>query len=122
MEAQKYSVLETIGSRESLDLVLSLLEKPGVVEDVGDRAGVARATARRRLDALASAGVVFRRRPRDPYEVTDPERTRRLFEAAHELALTINEARNEAERQLAKRVRRTRFDERSGARDDSAGA
>ena len=122
MEPQTYSVLVTIGSRESLDLVLSLLEKPAVVEEVAERAGVARPTASRRLDALALAGVVFRRRPRDPYELTYPELTRRLFEAAHELALAINEARDEAERQFAKRVKRTRFDEHSGAQDDSAGA
>lgn len=122
MEAQTYSVFEAIGSRESLDLVLALLERPGSVEELCERAGVSRSTASRRLDALGLAGVVFRPRPRDPYEVTSDELTRRYFEAAHELASAINAARQEAEQRFGKKVRRTRLRKQPGAKGESAQA
>lgn len=66
------------------------------------------------------AGVVHRRRPRDSYEITDSELTRRLFEAAHELAVAINEARATAECCFVSKVRRSRFDSKLEAQDDSA--
>jgi predicted transcriptional regulator len=122
VEPQTYSVFEAIGSRESLDLMLTLLEEPGVVEELCERAGVSRSTASRRLDALALAGVVFRRRPRDPYEVTSAELTRRFIEAAHQLATAINEAREQAEDQFGDRVRRTRFRQRPDTQNESPGA
>ena len=105
MEAQTYSVFQAVGSRESFDLLLELLEGPGVVEDLRNRAGISKSTASRRLDELALAGLIARGRPRDPYELSCPDHVRSLLLAAHNLAQAILEGRRAAEDEMGRRIR-----------------
>lgn len=112
MESQTYPIFQAIGgrtSREGLDLLLALLDGPVGVDDVAGRTGIANATASRRLDDLALAGIIRRVRPRDPYELTEPELTRRFLEAATELGSAIASGRAAGEKQLKKRISKTRF-------------
>lgn len=109
MQAQTYSVLAAIESREALDLVVALLEAPGAVHDLVTRTGVAKSTASRRLEALALAGVVSRPRTKEAYTLTCPGQTREFLEAAHALAAAVLDARGSSEAEFGKRVRRSRL-------------
>ena len=114
MEAQTYSVLEATGSREAVSLLLEILERPASIEELAERAGVSKTTASRRLKELALAGVLSRTRPRDPYQLTCAEPSRQFLLAASELARAILQAREEAERTLDRRVRKTRLRSQEG--------
>ena len=123
MDAQTYSLFEVVGSRtarESLDLLLAILEEAGSVDDLADRTGVALSTASRRLDDLALAGIISRSRPRGPYEMTCPEQTRAFLEAASDLASAILDARQKSEEHFRKRVRRTRLRPSEAAADEES--
>jgi DNA-binding IclR family transcriptional regulator len=109
MEAQTYSVLEAAASREAVSLLLQLLDRPGGVEDLADRAGLSISTSSRRLKDLALAGVVSRPGGHDPYELTCGEPTRQFLEAASALSSSILEARASAEAKFNRRIRRTRL-------------
>jgi DNA-binding transcriptional ArsR family regulator len=109
MEPQTNLLFQAFSAQESLDLVIELLERPGTVDDLRLRLKMPKQTASRRLNELGRAGVVTRKRLRDPYEVAFDEETRQLLEAAIELSVAILKARETAERELSKRVRKTRL-------------
>ena len=109
MEAQTYLLLSSLGSSEGLDLILALLEEPGGVRELEERTGVPKATASVRLKELASAGLVFRTRPKARYEVALPDQTRAFLDAASAFAQEILDERKASEQKLQRRVRKSRF-------------
>jgi len=109
MDAQTYPLLSALGSTESLQIIVELLEEPGTVEEVSRRTGVASATVSRRLDALAATGVVSRNSARAAYYLSEEELTRRVVEALSELSAAILQSRLAAEKSLQRRVRRSRL-------------
>jgi DNA-binding HxlR family transcriptional regulator len=115
VDAQTYSVLAALGPRENLELVLELLEAPRTYGVLRQQAGIPKSTASSRLNELTQAGLITRKRLRDPFEVACPAEVRRLLEAASELSLAVLAKRTEAEQQLARRVKRTRLRQESGA-------
>lgn len=116
MEAQTYSMFQALGSRatrESLDLLVALLEQPDEVEALVTRTGISSSTVSRRLDDMLLVGLVSRESARGAYSVACEEPTRRFLEAASELALAALRARAESEEQFHRRVAKTRM-KRSG--------
>jgi DNA-binding IclR family transcriptional regulator len=109
VEPQTYSLLSALSSRESIDLVLALLERSGSVEDLARRTSIPSATVSRRLRELAFAGVVSRERPRDPFTLTCAEETRRVLEAVGSLALEVLRVRHAEEETLQRTIRKTRL-------------
>lgn len=122
MEAQTYSLFEAIGSRESLDLVLEMLEETPHAKELARRVGISKSAASRRLKDLALAGVISKPRFRDAYFVTCEEPTRRFLEAASELSLAILEARRAGEEQLARRIRKSRLRTEHAASERAGGS
>lgn len=129
MEALTYSVVVSIGTRESIDLLVALLESGGTVEQLTARTGMAEPTASRRLKDLAAVGLVYRERPRDPYALTSPDETRELLEKASALSARVLELRREKESGFVRRVRKSRFRDistsgspRQGAHDQPSDA
>jgi predicted ArsR family transcriptional regulator len=125
MDSQTYSLFEGLGSRvarESLELLLALLEEEGSVEELCARTGISSSTASRRLDELALAGLVSRGRARGPYELSCPEPTRLFLESASDLASAILDARKSGEEQFKKRLRKTRLRPAASAENASESA
>ena len=109
MDPQTYPLLEALSSRESIVLLTNLLELPGGVDDLANRAHLSDATASRRLTSMALVGLISREQVKGPYVVTCPEPTRQLLEAASKLASEILAARVESEQAFARDVARTRL-------------
>jgi DNA-binding HxlR family transcriptional regulator len=109
MEPQTYSVLAVVGSSESLELLVALLHQSGTVEDLSVRTRIGRSTVSRRLEALASVGLVSRESPRGEFQVTCPEELRRALEAVSTLSDEITAQRQQSEASFQKRLRRTRL-------------
>lgn len=109
MDAQTYSVVEALGSRASIELVVELLEGPASVDDLSERTGLSRSATSRHLKELALAGVIAKPRLRDSYAVTCDEPTRHMLEATVRLSNAILTSRASGDAALAKRLGKSRF-------------
>jgi DNA-binding MarR family transcriptional regulator len=103
-DAALLALLADIDCRAIIEL---LLEHPATQREVREHLGLQSGSLSRQMRTLEDYALVVRERSHGPYELTLPERTRAVLQAAADLARDLSEAQAEVDTERARGLRKS---------------